>query len=249
MAEDEEVIRFKLLKTSSKLTSVPFYRALVIHDNTVKGNSYTAQELWREHLCTVNPETIAYVLDCFSANLPKLMAKDGCPRALGKLARFYLGISGTFESAYSDADAQKNELFIGCTTLQDMRYSLSSVKLANVTSVDYNPSIHALFDSTSGREGTLTLGGALVIQGRDLMILTSNSDEGCFLSGGTLAAPIKLVVSVSQNLQLVVAVPEDKTASDIPPGEGYEITVKTRAGRDSTHDLLSASHKVTVATV
>lgn len=151
---------------------------------------------------------------------------------IGDLVTLYPVITGTFPSASAPFDPARNAIEIHATTPGTLRYNLSDVSIYNVTEKAISPAISSVEDLTLKDTGTIRLGHSMQIVGKDLL-LSDKTDEGLFLSGGTLPAEMAMVVTGANMTSVGFSTPEDKTAADIPPGE-YTLTIRTRAGRPVT---------------
>lgn len=196
--------------------------------------------------CTVDPVTGQYYLQFLSEHLPEIIMSHGDRCRIGDLATFYPVITGTFPSLDASFDSKKNAVVIHATTPKALRTSLEGVSFSNVTSVEFSPEIYSIEDMDSHAAGVLKLGKSCQIVGKDLFVTSGRADEGLTLEGGSLAAPIQLVLTQVMMQSLVFSTPESATAAAIPAGS-YNLVLNTRAGREETVHVRTVTFKVTVA--
>ena len=236
-----DTIRFRTTPLKGPLAKDKnLYQAQPLGDGT-KDIDQTADDLV-ELGCNVDSTTIAYVLQFFAANLPGLIARNGARRSLGGLVTFFPAITGTLKDPDAELDPARNAVEIRASVSRAFRHALEGIRACNVTSPDVRPRLLGLFDTATNAVGEAFIGKRARLVGTAILLVPGREDEGLWLEGGGLAAPLPLEIIDTRTGSLAFRIP---SGASVAPG-AYTLRLATRAGRAPSEHLFEVTRPAQV---
>lgn len=178
----------------------------------------------------LNAKTIAYVVDATLSTTASKVAKDGIPRKLGDLIKFYPSVRGKITSANDPFDSQTCTAVVAHCVLKgvETKMDLNYIRFVNsrtgvVVTIKYVMSVGGLND------GTITKGKEIRAYGENLQFDAALGDsvEVKWSEDGEEKST-QLTPSQSDELSMSFAWPE--TLTSVPDGTELTFTFTTRAG-------------------